>query len=98
MNRRFEWDEAKALSNYQKHGIKFEDAALVFNDPFAVVGRDRIENGEERWRTIGMSGGIMLLLVAHTLRFEEENTEVIRIVSARRLDKKERKYYENGYL
>jgi len=37
MKRRFEWDEAKALSNYQKHGVTFEDAALVFKDPFAII-------------------------------------------------------------
>jgi len=98
MKRRFEWDEAKAARNYQKHGITFEEAALVFKDPFAAAMQDRTENGEQRWQTIGMAGGAMLLLVAHTLRLEEESLEVIRIISARRLDKKERRDYENSQL
>jgi len=98
MKRRFEWDAAKAISNYQKHGVTFEDAALVFKDPFAIIEQDRIENGEERWRTVGMSGGVLLLLVAHTLWFEDDDTEVIRIISARPLDRKERRDYEYGQL
>ena len=64
MERYFEWDGKKAASNFRKHGIRFEEAALVFDDPFAVSEQDRIENGEQRWKTIGMAAGCLLLLVA----------------------------------
>lgn len=92
----FEWDEAKARTNQQKHQVSFEIAARVFADPFAITHQDRIENGEQRWQTLGVVEGYLLLLVAHTFRDEEDGSEVVRIVSARRADKKERKIYEQG--
>jgi uncharacterized DUF497 family protein len=98
MDRYFEWDDEKAEINYRKHGIRFEEAARVFDDPLAVSGQDRIENGEQRWQTIGMVGACLLLLVAHTVRFEDEGIEVVRIISARRVDRKERRRYEHGSL
>lgn len=91
----FEWDDNKAKINHLKHGISFEEAVLVFEDPFAVSDQDRVENGEQRWQTIGMAGGCLLLLVAHTVRLEDESIEVIRIISARRVDRKERRRYEH---
>jgi uncharacterized DUF497 family protein len=94
MDRFIEWDTAKDEANYRKHGIRFEDAALVFDDPLAVSDQDRIKNGEQRWRTIGQAGGYLLLLVAHTVKIDD--AEVIRIISARRVDRKERKRYEHG--
>lgn len=54
------------------------------------------EHNEQRWQTIGMVGGCLLLLVAHTVRFEDEGIEVVRIISARRVDRKERRRYEHG--
>jgi Ribonuclease toxin, BrnT, of type II toxin-antitoxin system len=51
---RYEWDENKNDSNLEKHGLSFETASLVFDDPNALSIPDRIENGEERWQTIGM--------------------------------------------
>ena len=96
MERYFEWNDRKAEINYRKHGIRFEEAALVFDDPFAVSEQDRIENGEQRWQTIGMVGGCLLLLVAHTVRFEDEGIEVVRLISARRVNRKERRCYEQG--
>ncbi|MDR3482930.1 MAG: BrnT family toxin [Burkholderiaceae bacterium] len=96
MERIFEWDDRKADVNYRKHGIRFAEAALAFDDPFAISEQDRIENGEQRWQTIGMVSGCLLILVAHTVRFEDEGIEVVRIVSARRVDRKERKHYEHG--
>src|SRR5260364_349445 len=92
----FKWDNNKAASNLRKHGVSFEAAAQVFEDPFAISLQDQVENGEERWKTIGMSGNCVLLLVAHTVCFE--GLEVIRIISARRAGSKERKCYERGYL
>lgn len=96
MDRFFEWDEKKAEDNFRKHGIRFEDAARVFDDPLAMTEQDRIENGEQRWQTLGMVDGHLLLLVAHTVRFEDEGIEVVRIISSRRLDRTERKCYEHG--
>jgi uncharacterized DUF497 family protein len=96
MQRYFEWDEQKAEINIRKHGIRFEDAARVFDDPLAVTDQDRIENGEQRWQTVGVVDGYLLLLVAHTVRFEDEGIEVVRIISARRLDRAERRRYEHG--
>ena len=54
---------------------------------------DRIENGEERWQTLGMVGNVLLLLVAHTFA-EQEDKEVVRIISARKATRKERQKYE----
>lgn len=86
MERYFEWDDKKAESNFLKHGIQFEEAALIFDDPFAVSEQDRIEDGEQRWQTIGIAAGVLLLLVAHTVYSEDEDIEVVRIISARRAD------------
>jgi uncharacterized protein len=89
----FEWDPEKARENKRKHGISFEVAQQAFYDPDALASHDRIEGGERRWQTLGMAHGVLLLLVAHTVRFEDEE-EVIRIISARRADRKEKHRYE----
>lgn len=89
MKTKFEWDRAKAASNLQKHRLSFETATRVFADPFAVALQDRIENGERRWQTIGNVGGTLVVLVAHTLRNDADGTEVIRIISASRTERKE---------
>jgi uncharacterized DUF497 family protein len=94
MKTRFEWDPAKAKSNLRKHRVSFEVATRAFADPSAVVQQDRIENGEYRWQTLGVVDGCLLLLVAHTVRDDEDGVEVIRIISARRADPKERRRYE----
>jgi uncharacterized protein len=91
----FEWDERKARSNALKHGVRFEDAMLVFADPYALVEQDRLEGGELRWQTLGLAGGVVLLLVAHTVRDEQEG-EIIRIVSARKAVRKERNRYDQN--
>jgi uncharacterized DUF497 family protein len=90
---RFEWDPAKAVSNLRKHGVSFETAARVFADPHALVEQDRTEDGEERWQTIGVVEGVVMLVVAHTVR-EEDKIEVIRIISARRANRREGRRYE----
>ncbi|WP_099143080.1 BrnT family toxin [Xenorhabdus kozodoii] len=91
----FEWDSVKAETNFRKHGIRFEEAALVFDDPFHLSVKDRFENGEYRWQTIGTVKGYVVVLVAHTIRFED-GTEIIRIISARKAERNERKRYEHG--
>ena len=95
---RFEWDETKKLSNRRKHGVSFEEACQVFLDPLYVSVQDRIEGGESRWQTLGLVEGVLLLTVAHTVREELEDgalVDVIRIISARRATRKERRRYED---
>lgn len=92
---RFEWDPLKAASNLAKHGIAFADAREVFDDPLQRNHQDRHEGVEERWQTLGLVRGVLLLLVAHTWT-EQDGDEVIRIVSARRASKQERRDYEHG--
>jgi len=101
MKRYFEWDEAKAQANYRKHGVSFKAATRVFDDPLCRTEQDRIEDGEYRWQTIGMVDGCLVLLVAHTVHFynnenEYDDYEAIRIISARPATRKERRHYENG--
>jgi uncharacterized protein len=91
---RFEWDDEKASENYRKHRVLFETAALVFDDPDFVMLPDRDVDGEERWHTIGMVQGVLLLLVVHTLEDEDEE-EIVRIISAREVTAHERRRYEN---
>jgi len=92
---RFVWDEAKAQSNFRKHGISFEKAMQVFDDPLAKSVQDRIVDGEERWQIIGMVEGCLLVIVAHTYQ-EIADIEVVRIVNARAPNRQERRLYEHG--
>jgi len=91
----FEWDDKKAEANLRKHKVSFENAQLVFSDPNHISEPDnRFDSYEERWRTIGRAGNqYLLLFVAHTI--QENGTEIIRIISARRANKAERKHYDN---
>ncbi len=68
---------------------------MVFDDPYHLSVQDRYENGEFRWQTIGLVQGLLVILVAHTVRFESGG-EIIRIISARKADRKERSRYEHG--
>ena len=79
-----------------KHKVGFEVAVQVFNDPSAVSIQDRIESNEERWKTIGKVNGVTILSVAHTVRLDE--TEIIRIISARKATYSEKKYYERNEI
>jgi uncharacterized DUF497 family protein len=90
----FLWDEEKNKRNQRKHGISFEAAKLVFEDPLHISRQDRSEDGERRWQTIGMVGDVALLLVAHTWEDTEGDGEHIRIISARCTTRLERKVYE----
>jgi uncharacterized DUF497 family protein len=88
----FVWDERKNRVNRRKHGISFETAARVFEDPNAASYVDRILENEERWHTIGMAGGIAVVLVVHTSK-EDNGEEEIRIISARKATPRERTIY-----
>jgi len=97
MGVRLEWDEAKNLANRRKHGVSFEEASQVFLDPLYVSVKEREEDGEQRWQTFGIIDGVMLLMVAHTIRevWGQEGIDVIRIITARRADSQERRRYED---
>ena len=88
----FEWDANKARSNLAKHGVSFEEAATVFGDPLSLTIPDpahsRVEN---RFIIIGQSHQRELLVVVHT-----ERGDNIRVISARRASKRERKAYEES--
>jgi uncharacterized protein len=85
----FEWDYNKAISNYVKHGVSFEEATRVFDDPFAIGEvDDREVYGEERFVLIGKARNKLLVVVYI------ERGERIRIISARKATKYER---ENSY-
>jgi len=88
------WDPEKARRNLIKHEVAFEDATLVWSDPLMLLRFDRFEDNEERWHAPGMAAGIVLLLIVHTYPGEDDKT--IRIVSARKATRNERKVYENG--
>ncbi|HSY92700.1 MAG TPA: BrnT family toxin [Candidatus Binatus sp.] len=94
----FTWDDRKNRANQQKHGISFETAILVFDDPLNVSAQDREVDGEPRWQTIGMVNGIHVLLVAHTLEGldHDDGRGVIRILSARKATRQERRIYAQG--
>ncbi len=89
---RFEWDQAKNETNKRKHDIDFETARLVFDDPLCLTFVERVSGAEERWHAIGAIENIVVLVVVHTYR-EENSDEAIRIISARRATRHERKLY-----
>lgn len=85
----FEWDEEKAQANRAKHGVSFEDAALVFQDEDRIEWLDEKKDyGEDRYTTVGLVKG-RILFVVYT-----ERAETLRLIMARRATKTEqRKYY-----
>jgi len=88
----FEWDSKKATENIQKHGVAFQEAATVFGDPLAITFGDPDHSlSEERHITFGLSLQKRLIVVSHT-----ERGDRTRIISARLMDRKERKIYEEG--
>jgi len=87
----FEWDENKNRTNIKKHDISFDEAITVFSDENAVVITDTDHSEqEERFIILGLSRNTRLLVVCHCYR---ENDEVIRIISARKANKKEIAFY-----
>lgn len=92
----FTWDPGKRARNLRDHKVAFEDAALVFLDPLHRTRQDRIEDGEVRWQTMGTVGGVTVLLVAHLLDEDEGGTERVRIISARKATRKERRRHEQA--
>ncbi len=90
----FEWDENKNKLNQQKHGVSFEEAQKVFDDPLQISKLDyRFSYFEERWITIGAIQTGRILVVAN-LFFTDDGEEIIRIISARQANPNERANYE----
>lgn len=92
----FNWDSVKAEANLKKHGVSFEMAQTVFDDPFHLSVVDSKKNQEERWITIGQSADGQPLVVVHLYCCDQEGSEMIRIISARKATRKEKKQYEKG--
>lgn len=97
----FTWDERKNRSNKAKHGVSFETAKVVFEDPYHLSRPDTETDGELRWQTIGqavgMTGRTHVLLVAHTVSEPADGGEnIIRIISARKATPTERSIYAQG--
>jgi uncharacterized DUF497 family protein len=89
---RFLWDPRKAVSNERKHGVGFREATTVFDDSLSVTIPDPDHSvDEERFLLLGVSNRRRLLVVAHT-----ERGESIRIISARRANRRERQVYEEA--
>jgi uncharacterized protein len=91
----FEWNAAKNAANFRKHGLPFEIAARVFDDPHHVSAFNREVGKEIRWHTIGSVENIVVIMVVHTLR-HQGGKEVMRIISARKASRLERKHYEKN--
>ena len=88
----FEWDPEKAEINARKHGVSFASASTIFGDPLTMTFHDPDHSDDEdRYITIGSSTDDVLLIVSHTDRDER-----IRIISARKAIRHERRIYENG--
>ena len=95
MHTYFEWDPSKAQRNLDKHGVSIRRAASVFRDPNALSKYDEEHSDEEdRWVTLGLDEGDVLLVVHHTFREEDEQKSTIRIISARKATKREKKQYQ----
>jgi uncharacterized DUF497 family protein len=84
-----EWDADKAVANFKKHGVRFEEAVTSLFDPQALAQEDAGSEGEARWILVGMSASARLLTVVYTLRNENR----IRLISARKATRKEARYY-----
>ena len=94
MQDKFVWDEEKHKANIKKHDVSFQEAASVFDDENAIYfdDEDHSEN-EERFKVIGFSERTRLIMVCHCYR---NGNSLIRIISARKANKKENAQYKKG--
>lgn len=84
-----EWDPEKAIANFRKHGIQFEEAASALLDPQSLSMEDADSRGELRWILVGMSSAARLLTVVYAL----PNEDRMRIISARKATRSEATFY-----
>jgi uncharacterized protein len=90
----FEWDKTKAAQNLKKHGVSFDEAKTVFFDDFAVQFFDSDHSDQEdRFILLGLSSFSKVLVVCHCVRDPES---VVRIISARKATKTEKKFYQGA--
>jgi uncharacterized DUF497 family protein len=90
----FSWDPSKAITNFEKHVISFEEAATVFADDDGLDWDDREHSSNERrFKRLGRSVANRIVLLVYTLRSSADGQETIRIISARQASRKERKAY-----
>ena len=87
---KFEWDDKKSIRNLAKHGVSFDEAKTVFDDPLYVDFYDP-DHDEKRYLIVGASNQGKLLIVSYTDRKDK-----IRIISARKVTRSEREVYEEG--
>ncbi len=94
---KFEWNTCKAISNKKKHGVSFEEAKSVFYDELAVqfYDSDSSQLEDDRFLILGVSSENRTLMICHC---ERELGEIIRIISARKATKKEKKFYTGNIL
>ncbi len=91
---KFEWSDEKNDLNIKKHQVSFNEAKEVFLDPMHISKLDyRFDYFEERWITLGTASKDKILVVANMF-FDENGNEIIRIISARKANQKERIFYE----
>lgn len=89
---KYEWSRDKALANFRKHAVSFTEAASVFLDPFALTFADPDHSAnEDRGITIGRSTRQRVLFIAHC-----ERGDRVRLISARKASRQERRQYEQG--
>ena len=92
---KIEWDNDKNQANKKKHGVSFEEAGEIFLDPLHLsILDERFDYGEERWITIGKTKKRLLVVAAHTW-IDINGYETVRIISARKVTKREKKDYES---
>jgi uncharacterized protein len=89
----FEWDDAKAEANLRKHGVSFEAAAAIFEDPERLEEDDAYAQGEYRVITVGAVDGFILAVV-----YAEPEDNLVRLISARLATVRERRTYEQNFL
>ena len=91
----FDWDERKNASNKRKHGVSFEEARTVFTDDEALLlADDEHSEAEDRFVLLGLSSMLQILIVCHCYR---QNRDIIRIISARKADARERAQYRERW-
>ena len=92
---RFEWDDNKNRINKSKHGISFETAVKVWDDPFHWTYFDRVDNGERRMHCLCTVGAAAVSLAVYMER-DSDGEEIIRVIGARRATRHEKYAWENG--
>ena len=90
----FTWDISKAIANFEKHGVPFEEAATVFGDANGLDWDDVIHSHRERrFKRLGLSVSKRLLLIVYTIRRADHEKKEFRIISARPASRRERQAY-----